>query len=103
MSQPMPEDGGPQPDVVRFTPEFLEWARQQVSVEEVKAAIREIQVKGGLSSEEILSLLDGEPQSGQARTAATRKYSFKELMGGVTAENIHQQVETGPSVGQEAL
>jgi hypothetical protein len=102
----VPTDAGrrwPQPDVVRFAPEFLEWARQQVGMEEVMAALREIETNGGISSEELLSALDDEPQSGKARTTTARKYSFKELMRGVTAENIHREVKTGPSVGREAL
>jgi hypothetical protein len=32
-----------------------------------------------------------------------RRYSFKQLMAGVTRENIHAEVRTGPPVGKEAL
>jgi hypothetical protein len=32
-----------------------------------------------------------------------RRYSFKQLMAGVTEENIHAEVKTGPPVGGEAL
>ncbi len=32
-----------------------------------------------------------------------RKYSFKQLMAGVTAENIHGEIETGNPAGREAL
>jgi hypothetical protein len=34
---------------------------------------------------------------------AARRYSFKELMAGVTAENIHAEMPTGPAMGREAL
>jgi antitoxin component of MazEF toxin-antitoxin module len=34
---------------------------------------------------------------------AARRYTFKELMAGVTKENIHAEVKTGPAVGKEAL
>ncbi len=33
----------------------------------------------------------------------TRRYSFKELMAGVTSKNIHAEIQTGPAVGGEAL
>jgi antitoxin component of MazEF toxin-antitoxin module len=39
----------------------------------------------------------------KARRVAARRYSFKELMAGVTAKNIHAEVSTGPAVGGEAL
>jgi hypothetical protein len=39
----------------------------------------------------------------KVRAVAARRYSFKELMAGVTAENIHAEVPTGPAVGREAL
>ena len=32
-----------------------------------------------------------------------RRYTFDELMAGVTPENIHPEVEMGPPVGNEAL
>ena len=32
-----------------------------------------------------------------------RRYTFKQLMAGVTKENIHAEVQTGPPVGGEAL
>ena len=32
-----------------------------------------------------------------------RRYSFKQLMAGVTKKNIHGEVKTGPAVGREAL
>jgi hypothetical protein len=32
-----------------------------------------------------------------------RRYSFKQLMAGVTRENIHPEVKTGPARGREAL
>jgi hypothetical protein len=35
--------------------------------------------------------------------ARTRRYSFKQLMAGVTKESIHGEIKTGPPVGREAL
>lgn len=32
-----------------------------------------------------------------------RRYSFKQLMDGVTKKNIHTEIKTGPAVGGEAL
>ena len=32
-----------------------------------------------------------------------RRFTFKQLMAGVTAKNVHSEVETGPAVGREAL
>jgi antitoxin component of MazEF toxin-antitoxin module len=31
------------------------------------------------------------------------RYSFKQLMAKVTDDNIHEEVDTGPAVGEEAL
>jgi hypothetical protein len=39
----------------------------------------------------------------KAHKVAARRYSFKQLMAGVTAENVHAEVQTGPAVGREAL
>jgi hypothetical protein len=39
----------------------------------------------------------------KARQVVVRRYSFKELMARVTAQNIHAEVSTGPAVGKEAL
>jgi hypothetical protein len=39
----------------------------------------------------------------KVRGMAARRYSFKQLMAGVTKENIHAEVPTGPAVGREAL
>jgi hypothetical protein len=39
----------------------------------------------------------------KAKTVVTRRYSFKQLMAGVTKENIHAEVKTGPAVGKETL
>ncbi|HKI31351.1 MAG TPA: hypothetical protein VKA46_05760 [Gemmataceae bacterium] len=39
----------------------------------------------------------------KAQQVVARRYSFKQLMAGVTPENIHGEVETGPAVGREAL
>jgi hypothetical protein len=33
----------------------------------------------------------------------TRRYTFRQLMAGVTKENIHAEIKTGPPVGREAL
>jgi hypothetical protein len=50
----------PRPRVVPLTPELLEWARQQFTEEELAASLRELRANGGLSSEEVLSVLDDE-------------------------------------------
>lgn len=34
---------------------------------------------------------------------AGRRYSFKQLMAGVTAKNVHAEVATGGAAGREAL
>ena len=39
----------------------------------------------------------------KVQQVVARRYSFKQLMAGVTAENIHAEVQTGPAVGREAL
>jgi hypothetical protein len=39
----------------------------------------------------------------KAQQVVARRYSFKQLMAGVTAKNIHAEVPTGPAVGGEAL
>jgi antitoxin component of MazEF toxin-antitoxin module len=39
----------------------------------------------------------------KAQKVVARRYSFKQLMAGVTPENIHAEVKTGPAVGGEAL
>jgi hypothetical protein len=39
----------------------------------------------------------------KAKRVVARRYSFKQLMAGVTKENIHAEINTGPSVGGEAL
>jgi hypothetical protein len=39
----------------------------------------------------------------KAKKVVARRYSFKQLMAGVTAENLHGEVKTGPAVGGEAL
>src|SRR5262249_169976 len=35
--------------------------------------------------------------------AGRRRYTFKQLMAGVTRKNIHAAIDTGPPVGREAL
>lgn len=32
-----------------------------------------------------------------------RRYTFKELMAGVTKENLHAEISTGPPIGKELL
>jgi hypothetical protein len=39
----------------------------------------------------------------KAQKMVARRYTFKQLMSGVTKENIHAVVKTGSSVGKEAL
>jgi hypothetical protein len=39
----------------------------------------------------------------KARKVVARRYSFKQLMAGVTKKNIHAEVDTGPAVGKESL
>jgi hypothetical protein len=39
----------------------------------------------------------------KARRVVARRYSFKQLMAGVTARNLHSEVSTGSPVGREAL
>jgi antitoxin component of MazEF toxin-antitoxin module len=39
----------------------------------------------------------------KVKSVAARRYSFKELMAGVSEANIHAEVKTGPAVGREAL
>jgi hypothetical protein len=39
----------------------------------------------------------------KAKKDASRRYSFKQLMAGVTKDNIHGEVKTGPAVGSEVL
>jgi hypothetical protein len=39
----------------------------------------------------------------KTKKAPGRKYTFKQLMAGVTAKNIHAEISTGPAVGREAL
>jgi antitoxin component of MazEF toxin-antitoxin module len=39
----------------------------------------------------------------KAQRLAARRYTFKQLMAGVTAKNRHAEVPTGPAVGREVL
>jgi hypothetical protein len=39
----------------------------------------------------------------KVQRGAARRYSFKQLMAGVTPDNLHGEVETGPPVGGEVL
>ena len=36
------------------------------------------------------------------RPARTRRYDLKQLLRGVTAKNIHREIDTGEPVGREA-
>ena len=37
----------------------------------------------------------------KAKQSRPRKYSLKQLMAGVTPENLHPEFQTGPAVGRE--
>jgi hypothetical protein len=39
----------------------------------------------------------------KAKSITARRYSFKDLMAGVTKANMHAEVKTGPGIGGEAL
>jgi antitoxin component of MazEF toxin-antitoxin module len=39
----------------------------------------------------------------KVRQVTTRRYSFKQLMVGVTPQNIHAEIQTDPAAGGEAL
>jgi hypothetical protein len=39
----------------------------------------------------------------KARKVVARRYSFRQLMAGVTKANIHAEIKTGPPIGREAL
>jgi antitoxin component of MazEF toxin-antitoxin module len=39
----------------------------------------------------------------KARKVVARRYSFRQLMAGVTKANIHAEIKTDPPVGREAL
>jgi hypothetical protein len=39
----------------------------------------------------------------KAKKVVARRYSFKQLLAGVTKANVHAEVQTGPAVGREAL
>jgi antitoxin component of MazEF toxin-antitoxin module len=39
----------------------------------------------------------------KVRQVVARRFSFKQLMAGVTAKNIHAEIDTGRAVGGEAL
>ena len=39
----------------------------------------------------------------KSKKGMTRRYSFKQLMAGVTKKNIHTEVKTGRPVGKETL
>jgi antitoxin component of MazEF toxin-antitoxin module len=39
----------------------------------------------------------------KVKQSRPRKYTFEQLMAGVTPENIHPEFNTGPAVGREML
>jgi hypothetical protein len=39
----------------------------------------------------------------KVRQGVARRYSFKQLMAGVTKKNIHAEISSGPAVGGEVL
>jgi antitoxin component of MazEF toxin-antitoxin module len=39
----------------------------------------------------------------KAKSVAARRYTFRQLMAGVTKKNLHGEVKTGAVVGTEAL
>jgi antitoxin component of MazEF toxin-antitoxin module len=39
----------------------------------------------------------------KAKKVVARRYTFRQLMAGVTKQNIHAEVKTGSPVGKEAL
>jgi len=39
----------------------------------------------------------------KAKKVVARRYTFRQLMAGVTKKNIHAEVKTGPARGGEAL
>jgi hypothetical protein len=51
----------------------------------------------------VLDVRGDEVRIRKAKRVTPRRYSFKELMAGVTPDNIHAEVETGPPVGREEL
>jgi hypothetical protein len=39
----------------------------------------------------------------KARGMIARRYSFKQLLAGLSKDNLHPEVQTGPPVGRESL
>ena len=39
----------------------------------------------------------------KVKRIVARRYTFRQLMAGVTKENMHAEVKTGPPVGREGL
>jgi len=39
----------------------------------------------------------------KVKRVVARRYTFRQLMAGVTKENMHAEVKTGPPVGREGL
>ncbi len=39
----------------------------------------------------------------KAKKVVARRYTFRQLMAGVTRDNIHAAIQTGPPLGKEAL
>jgi hypothetical protein len=39
----------------------------------------------------------------KAKQVSARRYTFRQLMAGVTKKNIHSEAKTGQAIGREAL
>ena len=39
----------------------------------------------------------------KAKKVVPRRYTFRQLMAGVTKKNLHPEIKTGPPVGRETL
>jgi antitoxin component of MazEF toxin-antitoxin module len=71
----------------------------------MSALRRKVDAEGRLTLPEDFAgcVVTVERQGDELRVRKMRRYSFKELMAGVTPENIHGEVSTGPPQGNEAL
>ena len=52
---------------------------------------------------EVIIERNGDELRVRKATAPKRRYTFVELMSGVTPENIHPEADMGPPVGDEVL
>jgi antitoxin MazE len=59
--------------------------------------------KLGVNSEVVLSIRDGELMVSRAVQTShpTPKYKFDDLLAGITPENLHEETDWGPAVGNE--